>query len=86
MNWKKEAENDLRSYMRRKDSLQNIQDKIASLDDRMQSIRGGMSDATPVQGGESRAGGKRKHHFHKSGMRPQIQGYLEYMEDQAEIP
>ena len=51
MNWKKEAENDLRSYMRRKDSLQNIQDKIASLDDRMQSIRGGMSDATPVQGG-----------------------------------
>ena len=55
MNWKKEAENDLRSYMRRKDSLQNIQDKIASLDDRMQSIRGGMSDATPVQGGESRA-------------------------------
>ena len=34
----------------------------------------------------SRAGGKRKHHFHKSGMRPQIQGYLEYMEDQAEIP
>ena len=48
MNWKKEAENDLRSYMRRKDSLQNIQDKIASLDDRMQSIRGGMSDATAV--------------------------------------
>ena len=57
MNWKKEAENDLRSYMRRKDSLQNIQDKIASLDDRMQSIRGGMSDATPVQGGESRTQG-----------------------------
>ena len=55
MNWKKEAENDLRRYMRRKDSLQNIQDKIASLDDRMQSIRGGMSDATPVQGGDIRA-------------------------------
>ena len=45
MNWKKEAENDLRSYMRRKDSLQNIRDKIASLDDRMQSIRGGESRA-----------------------------------------
>ena len=55
MNWKKEAENDLRNYERRLQSLQNTAEKIRALREQMLSIRGGISDSAPVQGGSSSA-------------------------------
>lgn len=55
MNWKKEAENDLRSYERRLESLQNTAGRIRALRERMLAIRGGLSDAAPVPGGASGA-------------------------------
>ena len=55
MNWKKEAENDLRNYQRRVDSLENSREKIKALQDQMKSVKSGMSDATPVMGGGNKA-------------------------------
>ena len=55
MNWKKEAENDLRNYQRRVDSLDNAREKIRALREQMQSVKAGMSDATPIMGGGNRA-------------------------------
>lgn len=55
MNWKKEAENDLRNYQRRVDALENARDKIKALRDQMTAIKAGMSDGTPVVGGGNKA-------------------------------
>lgn len=55
MNWKKEAENDLRNYQRRVDSLENAREKIRALREQMQAVKAGMSDATPIMGGGNRA-------------------------------
>lgn len=55
MNWKKEAENDLRNHQRRIDSLENSQEKIRALKDQMTSVKAGMSDSTPVIGGGNKA-------------------------------
>ena len=55
MSWEKEAENDLRNDERRLQSLQNMAEKIRTLREQMLSIRGGMSDSAPVQGGSSSA-------------------------------
>lgn len=55
MNWKKEAEHDLRSYTRRVESLTNAREKIQALKDQMLSVRAGISDSTPVQGGGNRS-------------------------------
>lgn len=54
MNWKSEAINDLKNYMRRKESLTNIPEKITALKYRYTSIKSASSGATPVQGGLSR--------------------------------
>ena len=50
MNWKKEAENDLRNYARRVTSLEATKEKIKALTDQMQAIKSGLSDSTPVIG------------------------------------
>ena len=54
LNWKNEAIIDLKNYPLRKESLQNIRQQLAALTEEAQSIRGALSDSTPVQGGESR--------------------------------
>lgn len=55
MNWKKEAEYDLRNYARRLDSLEHTEEKVRALRERMLSVKAGISDDTPVQGGGNRA-------------------------------
>lgn len=55
MNWKREAENDLKNYSRRIESLNNAKEKIKALQDQMLSVRAGISDSTPVQGGGNRS-------------------------------
>ena len=55
MNWRKEAENDLRNHQRRIDALDNSREKIKALKDQMVSVKAGMSDTTPVMGGGNRA-------------------------------
>ena len=54
MNWQKEAINDLRNYRQRKQSLENMAERRAALEDRFKSIRCVSTDAEPVQGGGSR--------------------------------
>lgn len=54
MNWQKEAINDLRNYRQRKQSLENMAERRAALEDRFKSIRCVATDADPVQGGSSR--------------------------------
>ena len=55
MNWKKEAENDLRNYTRRVESLAATKEKIEALSDQMHAIKAGLSDSTPVIGSGNRA-------------------------------
>jgi hypothetical protein len=55
MNWRKEAENDLRNHQRRIDALDNSREKIKALKDQMVAVKAGMSDSTPVIGGGNRA-------------------------------
>ncbi len=50
MNWQKEAINDLRNYRQRKQSLENMAERRAALEDRFKSIRCVSTDADPVQG------------------------------------
>lgn len=54
MDWKKEAEMDLRHYNARKQSLENITAKIAALEEQFKAIKCTSCDSTPVQGGASR--------------------------------
>ena len=51
MNWKKEAENDLRCYMKRKASLNNLRDQILTLRLEQESIKACTADSEPVKGG-----------------------------------
>ena len=53
MNWKKEAANDLRTYLQRKQACENIRERIKILDEQFVSLKG-MSTDTPVKGGLSR--------------------------------
>ena len=53
MNWKKEAANDLRTYLQRKASCENIKERIEILDEQFVSLKGISADA-PVKGGLSR--------------------------------
>lgn len=50
MDWKKEAKDELRNYERLKMSLQNIKDRIQSIEEQKFSLKSS-SDDTPVQGG-----------------------------------
>ena len=52
MNWKKEAANDLRTYLQRKESLKNTQERIKALEEQFVSLKG-ISTDTPVMGGMS---------------------------------
>lgn len=54
MNWQKEAINDLKNYRQRKQSLANMADRRAALEDRFKGIKCAATDVTPVQGGSSR--------------------------------
>lgn len=54
MNWKKEAERDLRRYYSLKESLENIPEQIAALKTQRLSVKSAWSDTVPVQGGASR--------------------------------
>lgn len=51
MDWKRAAIEDLRTYNKRKQSLENIREKIRSLDDQFKSIKMSSADITPIQGG-----------------------------------
>ncbi len=53
MNWKKEACNDLRTYPQRKESIENIRERIKVLEEQFTSLHG-ISTDTPVMGGMSR--------------------------------
>lgn len=50
MNWKKEAENELRQYTDLCSSIMNIRERIASVEMAMSSIKGSTS-SVPVKGG-----------------------------------
>ena len=54
MNWKKVAEEELREYPRKKESIRNIKEKIMALSERMTAVGGVQTDRAPVQGGASR--------------------------------
>lgn len=54
MNWQKEAIFDLKNYQPRKQSLENIKERIRALQEKSRSIKSAFSDATPVQGGGNR--------------------------------
>lgn len=54
MNWKKEAENDLRCYTKRKASLNNLRDQILTLRLEQESIKACTADSEPVKGGGSK--------------------------------
>lgn len=53
MNWKLMAEEDLKKYTAQKQSIESIPQKIIALKDRAASIKCGISDMDPVQGGVS---------------------------------
>ena len=53
LNWKKEAVNDLRTYPQRKESIENIRERIKVLEEQFTSLKG-ISTDTPVMGGMSR--------------------------------
>ena len=54
MNWKQEAANDLINYSRKKESLSNIRKQVSILNSQFASIKGAVTNETPVQGGVSR--------------------------------
>ena len=54
MNWKKEAENDLRCYTKHKASLNNLRDQILTLRLEQESIKACTADSEPVKGGGSK--------------------------------
>lgn len=53
MNWKKEASNDLRTYVQRREAVTNIRERIKVLEEQFTSLKG-LSTDTPVKGGMSR--------------------------------
>lgn len=53
MNWKKSAIDDLRTYPQRKESIENIRERIKVLEEQFTSLHG-ISTDTPVMGGMSR--------------------------------
>ena len=53
MNWKAEAIKDLKSYPQRKESIENIKERIKILDEQFTSLKG-ISVGEPVMGGFSR--------------------------------
>lgn len=53
MNWQKEAVNDLKSYIARKQSVESLKERILDLERRSVKL-GGTSNSTPVQGGGNR--------------------------------
>ena len=55
MDWKKEAERDLRRYRSLTESLENIPEQITYLKEKKQAVKSTWSDSTPVQGGSSRS-------------------------------
>lgn len=54
MNWKSEAANDLTTYSRKKESLENMREQMATLKYQYTSVKGMPTDTTPVMGGGSR--------------------------------
>ena len=52
MNWKKEAENDLKNLEARRAAVENMAEKIEILEDKYVSMKG-LSNDTPVMGGQS---------------------------------
>jgi len=54
MDWKKEAENDLRLYGARCRALKNIKLRHQALKDELTALRGVSTDRVPVRGGASR--------------------------------
>ena len=53
MNWKSEAIRDLKSYPQRKISIENIKQRIKTLDEQLVSLKG-ISASEPVMGGMSK--------------------------------
>jgi ArpU family phage transcriptional regulator len=53
MNWKQEAANDLITYTRKKDSLENMRQQMGALKSQFISISGAATDKQPVMGGAS---------------------------------
>lgn len=53
MNWKAEATKDLKTYPQRKESIENIKEKIKVLDEQFVSLKG-ISAGEPVMGGASK--------------------------------
>lgn len=54
MDWKRAAMDDLRRYPFQKQSLENISTRVSALKQKFTTVKGTLSDATPVQGGASR--------------------------------
>lgn len=58
MDWKREAENDLRCHEKRRIALQSLADEIRELRGRIYGSSAPAADAVPVQGGTSTAEGR----------------------------
>lgn len=58
MDWKREAENDLRCHEKRKAALESLADEIRELRSRTYGSSAPAADAVPVQGGTSTAEGR----------------------------
>ncbi|MBQ7288928.1 MAG: hypothetical protein IJW78_04280 [Clostridia bacterium] len=54
MNWKKEAIEDLKRYVCRKEGCLNVADRIQTLNSRLSGVRGANTDAVPNHGGGSK--------------------------------
>lgn len=54
MNWKKEAENDLRNYRYLKEGLENTAERLKIVEARMIGLKAAATDSTPVMGGGNR--------------------------------
>ena len=54
MNWKASAESDLRLYNLRRQSLDNIQERITALKATQDGLRAAAADSEPVKGGQSK--------------------------------
>lgn len=51
MNWQNAAIEDLKKYMQMKESLTNVQERIAALEAKYMSVKSAATDSTPVKGG-----------------------------------